>query len=147
MYTNSSSLVHNWSTADREIALFAALAGIAITRVGYFTAFLSLGSAIFTLGAGLIYTLDIGSPASKYLGYQVILGLGQGIAIQIPVITGQAFSDPADITSMTAIVLCKLRNKRLISHDIVQLLITYIHSLPDDGRYRLCIKCAGCLFQ
>lgn len=75
--------------------------------MGYFTAFLAFGSAIFTVGAGLIYTLDIGSSSSKYLGYQVILGLGQGLAIQIPVITGQAFSEPTDVAAVTAIVLCE----------------------------------------
>lgn len=88
-------------------ALFAAISGISITRFGYFTAFIAGGSAIFTAGAGLIYTLDIGTPAAKYLGYQVILGLGQGLAIQIPVITGQAFSETADIAATTATVLCK----------------------------------------
>ncbi|OQE34804.1 hypothetical protein PENCOP_c015G07905 [Penicillium coprophilum] len=86
-------------------AIFAAIAGIAITRVGYFTAFLALGSAVFLIGSGLIYTLDVGSSASKYLGYQVLLGLGQGLAIQIPVIVGQAFSMMDDIASVTAIVL------------------------------------------
>ena len=88
-------------------AAFAALAGISITRIGYFTAFIALGSAIFTVGAAMIYTLDIGSPAARYLGFQVILGVGQGLAIQIPVITGQAFSKPLEISSVTAIVLCE----------------------------------------
>ncbi|KAF9887633.1 hypothetical protein FE257_009726 [Aspergillus nanangensis] len=86
-------------------SVFAAIAGVTITRVRYFTIYIALGSAIFTVGAGLIATLDIGSPAAKYLGYQVVLGLGQGLAIQTPVITGQAFSETADITSVTAIVL------------------------------------------
>lgn len=80
-----------------------------MTRVRYFSIYLALGSAVFTIGAGLIATLDIGSPPAKYLGYQVLLGVGQGLAIQIPVITGQAFSDTADITSVTAIVLCSWR--------------------------------------
>jgi MFS transporter, DHA2 family, glioxin efflux transporter len=87
--------------------LFAALSGMSITYFGYFQPYLGLGSAFFTVGAGLIYTLDIGSSAAKYLGYQIILGVGQGIAIQIPVITGQAFSEPADIPAVTAMVLCK----------------------------------------
>ncbi|KAL4867995.1 hypothetical protein BDV12DRAFT_186274 [Aspergillus spectabilis] len=86
-------------------SVFAAIAGMTVTRVRYFTVYIALGSAIFTVGAGLIATLGIGSSAAKYLGYQVVLGLGQGLAIQIPVITGQAFSETADITSVTAIVL------------------------------------------
>ncbi|KAM0664321.1 hypothetical protein ACQRIU_006904 [Beauveria bassiana] len=86
-------------------SFFAALSGLAITRLGYFTPFIAIGSVIFTIGAGLIYTLGIESSEGHYLGYQVILGLGQGLAIQIPVITGQAFSAPEDIAATTAIVL------------------------------------------
>ncbi|KAM3447850.1 hypothetical protein MY3296_008329 [Beauveria thailandica] len=107
--------IHGMSAADSgvrnipfialSLAFFAALSGLAITRLGYFTPFIAIGSAIFTTGAGLIYTLGIGSSAGYYLGYQVILGLGQGLAIQIPVITGQAFSAPEDIAATTAIVL------------------------------------------
>lgn len=93
---------------NKSPAVFAAIAGITIPRIGYFTPFIAFGSAVFTVGAGLIYTLDIGSASARYLGYQVILGLGQGLAIQIPVITGQAFSEPADIAAATATVLCKL---------------------------------------
>lgn len=66
-----------------------------------------LGAALTTVGAGLLYTLDIGSSAAHYIGYQIIVGMGIGLAIQIPVIAGQAFSDPFDIPCVTAIVLCK----------------------------------------
>ncbi|KAB8202449.1 major facilitator superfamily domain-containing protein [Aspergillus parasiticus] len=84
---------------------FGAISGIAITRIGYYTIFLATGSIIFTIGAAFIYTLDIGSPSSHYLGYQVMLGVGLGVAVQIPVITAQAFSEPGDIAAVTAIVL------------------------------------------
>lgn len=109
-------------------AVFAAIAGVAITRVGYFTAFLALGSAVFLIGSGLTYTLQIGSSSSKYLGYQVLLGLGQGLAIQIPVIVGQAFSMMEDIASVTAIVLCKVSLPSPLS------VTNIISSFPNDGR-------------
>lgn len=47
------------------------------------------------------------SGADKYIGYQILLGVGQGICIQIPVITGQAFSAPEDVPTATTIILCK----------------------------------------
>ena len=79
-------------------------------RVGYFTPFLFLGSSLFAIGAGLVYSLNIYSPSAKYLGYQAILGVGQGLAIQVPVITCQAFSRAADIPAVTAMVLCELHH-------------------------------------
>jgi MFS transporter, DHA2 family, glioxin efflux transporter len=87
--------------------LFAALSGMSITYFGYFQPYLAFGSALFSAGAGLIFNLELGSPTAKYLGYQVILGIGQSVAIQIPVITGQAFSETADIPAVTAMVLCE----------------------------------------
>ena len=74
---------------------------------GYFTPLIALGSSLFAIGAGLIYSLDIDSSPAKYLGYQLILGVGQGLAIQVPVIVCQAFTEPADIPAVTAMVLCK----------------------------------------
>ena len=76
-------------------------------RLKYFTPFLFFGSSLFAIGAGLVYSLDIGSSSGKYLGYQAILGVGQGLAIQVPVITCQAFSEAVDIPTVTATVLCE----------------------------------------
>jgi hypothetical protein len=87
--------------------LCAALSGILIVRVGYYTPFMVFGSALFMIGAGLLYTLNISTPLAYTIGYQVLLGVGQGIGIQMAVITGQAYSRPEDLSATTAIVLCK----------------------------------------
>lgn len=75
--------------------------------VGYFQPFLTIGSIFTTIGAGLLYTLDITFPTAHYIGYQLIVGIGVGLAIQVPIIASQAFSSPVDIPCVTAIVLCK----------------------------------------
>ena len=68
---------------------------------------MAIGSTLFIIGAGLLYTLDVNTPLSNAIGYQVLLGFGTGIGIQMPVIVGQAFSKPEDLSAATAIVLCK----------------------------------------
>jgi hypothetical protein len=75
--------------------------------MGYFTPLLTLGSSLFAVGSGLIYTLDMTTPSARYIGYQILLGVGQGLAIQVPVVVGQAFSEPQDIPAVTAAILCK----------------------------------------
>lgn len=81
------------------------IGGGLVGKVGYFQPFLILGAILATIGAGLIYTLDIGSSAGEYIGYQILFGAGLGIAIQVPVIAAQALSELADIPLVTASIL------------------------------------------
>lgn len=62
---------------------------------------------VATIGNGLIYTFDIGTPPSKFIGYQVVAGVGVGLAIQVPVIVAQATSSRADTPIAISTVLCK----------------------------------------
>lgn len=78
-----------------------------ITTFGlYVMPFLLSGSAITIIGAAWMYTLDIGSPASHWIGYQIIIGIGIGISVQIPIIANQACVEMSEISSVSAITLC-----------------------------------------
>lgn len=90
------------------IAICTIIGGHIVGRVGYFQPFLLFGGTLLTIGAGLLYTLDIGSSAGQYIGYQILVGVGIGTAIQIPVTASQAFSEMVDIPLVTANVLCKV---------------------------------------
>ncbi|KZF23703.1 MFS multidrug transporter-like protein [Xylona heveae TC161] len=85
--------------------IFTVMAGGLITAFGHFVPFLILGGVFTTVGAGLIYTLGIGSGHSHWIGYQAIAGIGIGLAIQTPVIAAQAIVEPSDISSSTAMTL------------------------------------------
>ncbi|KAI9837895.1 MAG: hypothetical protein M1837_002685 [Sclerophora amabilis] len=79
--------------------------GLLITKFGHAVPFLLGGAALTTVGAGLIFTLDVGSPSGEWIGYQVLAGLGIGLSFQVPVITAQAAIPPEDLPSATAMVL------------------------------------------
>ena len=64
-----------------------------------------VASIIGTIGAGLVYTLDIGSSSSEWIGYQALTGIGIGLGIQIPVIVAQGASAPSDISSASSMIL------------------------------------------
>jgi MFS transporter, DHA2 family, glioxin efflux transporter len=87
------------------ISLSTIVSGVLITVYGHYVPLMLIGGVLSTIGAGLIFTLDIGSPSSKWIGYQVLAGLGIGIGLQVPIITAQATSDPADLSSATAMIL------------------------------------------
>ena len=64
-----------------------------------------VGTAIGLVCMGLLYTLDVDSSNAKWIGYQVIGGVGWGIASQVPIITVQATASAADLPEATAILL------------------------------------------
>ncbi|PVI00970.1 MFS general substrate transporter [Periconia macrospinosa] len=79
--------------------------GKLITKTGWAAPYLVAGSVFVAIGAGLLYTLDIGTPTGKWVGYQIIAGFGYGLALQVPVIIAQAFAAPTDIAPVTAIII------------------------------------------
>lgn len=81
------------------------IGGGLVGKIGYFQPFLILGAILATIGAGLMYSLDIHSSAGESIGYQVLFGAGLGTAIQIPVIAAQALSAMVDIPLVTASIL------------------------------------------
>ncbi|KAI9651894.1 MAG: hypothetical protein M1831_007516 [Alyxoria varia] len=89
-------------------AIFTLLSGGTANRIGYIQPYLFLGSALLAIGAGLIYTLDIGSTTGQYVGYQILFGAGVGTAIQMPVIAAQTFSTDEDLAFVTTYVLCTI---------------------------------------
>jgi hypothetical protein len=87
----------------------AVLSGGAISKTGVATPILTASAVITTVAAGLMYTLDIGSGAGKWIGFQILTGLGFGVGFQVPIIVVQATAQPTDLASATAITLCKSR--------------------------------------
>ena len=92
------------------------LSGILLSKVPYPQPYLLSGAAITAIGSGLLYTLDIGSSEGKWIGYQLLAGIGIGWCFQVPVITAQGSVASEDLSSATAMVLSEcLTNKRFAS--------------------------------
>ena len=85
------------------ISMLAAGAYISVTGVA--APIIVAGTALGLVCTGLLYTFDIGTSEGKWIGYQVIGGVGWGIASQIPIITVQATAPAADLAEATAILL------------------------------------------
>lgn len=50
--------------------------------LGWYKPFMIAGGAIFTVGAGLLYTLQVNSGTGKWIGYQLVCGFGAGAGVQ-----------------------------------------------------------------
>lgn len=84
------------------VSMLAAGAYISVTGIA--APIIVVGTALGTVCTGL-RTLDIGTGEGKWIGYQIIGGVGWSIASQIPIITVQATAPAADLAEVTAIVL------------------------------------------
>lgn len=81
------------------------LSGITLSKFDRPLPFLFLGASLTAIGSGLLYTLEIDSAAEMWIGYQILAGIGIGWCFQVPVVTAQATAAPADLSSVTAMVL------------------------------------------
>jgi len=82
--------------------------GTIISATGLAVPLQLLGASIGLVATGLLFTLDSDNGVGKWVGFQLLGGVGWGLAFQIPIIMAQANADPEDISSVTAMVLCKL---------------------------------------
>ncbi|RFU27131.1 hypothetical protein B7463_g9203, partial [Scytalidium lignicola] len=79
--------------------------GRLISAFGHYVPILVSGGVVTTIGMGMIYTLQIGSKSSRWIGYQVLAGLGVGFAFQVPQIVAQSICELPEVSHYTAISL------------------------------------------
>jgi hypothetical protein len=65
-----------------SIIVSSIVVGGAITMLGWYKPFMIAGGAVFTVGAGLIYTLTVNSETGRWIGYQLVCGFGAGGGVQ-----------------------------------------------------------------
>lgn len=63
-------------------SIFAVLTGAFVSKIGYFAPPAILGSAIATVGSGLLSTLAVNTNSSKWIGYEVLTSVGIGMTVQ-----------------------------------------------------------------
>lgn len=80
-----------------SITLSSLLVGAFVTKTGYYVPFLWIGSAVFAIGAGLLFTLKVGSSAGQWIGYQIVAGFGAGAGVQVPFVAVQASISAKDM--------------------------------------------------
>ncbi|KAH8728003.1 major facilitator superfamily transporter [Phaeosphaeriaceae sp. PMI808] len=79
--------------------------GGTITAVGIFNPFLILGPAIAAVGSGCLMLLDEHSSTGKWIGFQIILGVGVGFCLTIPLMLAQVIVKTQDVPTATAITI------------------------------------------
>lgn len=79
--------------------------GVIISKVGYYTPFFILSSTIMPIGAGLLSTLTPSTGSAKWIGYQIVFGIGLGFGAQQGMNVVQTVLGRSDISTGSALVL------------------------------------------
>jgi hypothetical protein len=87
------------------VAVAAILGGALVTALGYYAPIMLLGTALMSVGAGLLTTLRPDATAAHWIGYQAIYGIGVGLGIQQPMIAVQTALDMKDIPTASCMII------------------------------------------
>ncbi|MCJ1318774.1 hypothetical protein MMC15_004105 [Xylographa vitiligo] len=88
-----------------SITIASIVIGGSITSFGWYVPFMWFGAAIFTVGAGMLYTLQVSSGAGMWIGYQILTGIGAGASVQIPFISVQVVLSAKDMPTGNALTI------------------------------------------
>jgi hypothetical protein len=100
----TSSGIHNLALLI-SLVVAIIISSASVTAVGYYAPFMIFGCVFLSIGAGLLTTWDVETQSSKWIGYQVIAGIGIGVGLQQSLIAVQAALTLDDVPTATAIVV------------------------------------------
>ena len=73
---------------------FTLVAGIVVTKTGYYNPPTLLGPVLTTVGCGLLTTLAVNTSTAKWAGFQVFTAAGTGLTMQLGLVAVQAVLPP-----------------------------------------------------
>ncbi|KAM0746249.1 MFS general substrate transporter [Meredithblackwellia eburnea MCA 4105] len=79
------------------------IGGFVVSKTGRYWPFLIVGPIFSAIGGGLLFTVTEHTSVAKIVGYQILLGVGQGLVFQnaLVAVQGEFISEPHLITSAT----------------------------------------------
>ncbi|KAI0870190.1 putative gliotoxin efflux pump [Hypoxylon argillaceum] len=76
-----------------------------ITVTGIHNPFLILGPAIAAVGSGLFTLLDEQTSSGQWIGFQIVLGVGVGFCLTIPLLLSQVVVKTKDVSTATPFII------------------------------------------
>ena len=85
-------------------SVFSIVAGVLVTKTRYFTPPAIVGTALAVIGAGLFTTIQASTPTAPWAGFEIVSGVGLGLALQQGFFGVQAVLPPEDIPVGTSLM-------------------------------------------
>ncbi|KIW92406.1 uncharacterized protein Z519_07390 [Cladophialophora bantiana CBS 173.52] len=71
----------------------------------HYTPFLVIGAVAGTVGVVMVHTLDADAGLGSWIGFEILTGMGVGLALQVPMIANQAAVGVEDMAAVTSLTL------------------------------------------
>lgn len=81
------------------------LAGSLISWLGYYNPFVLLGCVFLCIGSALYTTMSVDTSSARWIGYQIVFGIGGGMFTVGPLIAVQSTLSPQDMAVGIATVV------------------------------------------
>jgi Fungal trichothecene efflux pump (TRI12) len=96
----TSAVQSGVNTVPMVLALVigAMLAGGMVTRTGYYVPWMFVATIFMSAGSGLMTTFDVHTGHAKWIGYQVLFGIGIGTGMQQPNLAAQTVLERKDVS-------------------------------------------------
>ncbi|KAI3326696.1 MFS general substrate transporter [Xylariaceae sp. AK1471] len=87
------------------LTLTQIVGGVLITVTGIFNPWLIVGPALTAVGSGLFLLFDVDTDTGKWIGYQIVAGVGIGCCLSVPIIVAQRAVEHKNISIATSTVI------------------------------------------
>lgn len=87
------------------VSVFTMITNSILTVWRHYTPLLVIGPIAGTIGVAMVHTLGAEAHISLWIGYEILIGIGVGIALQVPMIANQAAVGSEDMAAVTSITL------------------------------------------
>ncbi|KAJ4423328.1 hypothetical protein N0V82_002056 [Gnomoniopsis sp. IMI 355080] len=85
--------------------LMAVVSGVGVSKLGYYLPWAVSAGVVMTIGSALITTWSTTTGMGKWIGYQIILGLGRGAALQQGMIALQTVLPDSQVAVAMAVMM------------------------------------------
>ncbi|KAI1208403.1 major facilitator superfamily domain-containing protein [Annulohypoxylon truncatum] len=85
--------------------VFAVLAGVLVSRVGYIPPFSIYAGVLMSIGCGLFSLFRPDTSTRKWVGFQIIASCGRGAGLQMPIVAVQNAVSQKDLSPAMALLL------------------------------------------
>lgn len=87
-----------------SMVIASVLNGIFVSKIGYYTPSMIVGTCLMCIGAGLLTTLQLDTAQPRWVGYQILYGFGLGMTFQAPNLAAQTVLPTKDVPIGTTLM-------------------------------------------